>query len=129
MSAADAAVAAASKDTAPKARLRTVLFMAASEMNRAEPLDPRSAQGALPALEKLRRSPVRCIEFIAMFKLNSAESLSSSKLISLRKPIFDCCRTVAAREAILATPLASLARHAGIGGHSHQRPPASKFDI
>jgi hypothetical protein len=43
-----------------------------------------------------------------MFKLNSAEPLSSAKLISLRKSIFDCCRIVAAHEAILAAMLATM---------------------
>jgi hypothetical protein len=50
----------------------------------------------------------RSEEFIAMFKLNSAESLSRPELISLRKSIFDCCRIAVMREAILAATLAKM---------------------
>jgi hypothetical protein len=37
--------------------------------------------------EKAPKASVRSVEFIAMFKLSSAESLSISKLLSLRESI------------------------------------------
>jgi hypothetical protein len=73
-----------------------------------ETLSTSGAKSLSRALEKLRRPRVRSEGFIAIFKLNSAESLSRSKLISLRKSIFDWLPPPSLREA-----MAELAAHPG----------------